>query len=98
MTKALATRTSLKKSDPDDLFKAVAMDIGKQVAAHVEVMYPEAVKASSSMFLLSLRNTVFNEIMGVMSADPNENTSDRLQRRAQWRRQWKAMYKKMREL
>lgn len=99
MTKALTVRNSLKKPDPDDLFRAVAMDIGKEVAAYIEVMYPEAVKAASSTFLLALRNTVVNEIMAFKNPSPldGESVVDRLDRRAKWRREWKAMYKNIRK-
>src|ERR1700722_16044439 len=45
-----------------ELVKEIAMDIGKEIAAYIEVMYPEAVKATSSTFLFSVRNGIFNEI------------------------------------
>lgn len=32
-----------------DLIKQIAMDIGKEVASHIEVMYPKAVEATSRM-------------------------------------------------
>jgi hypothetical protein len=41
----------------------IAMDIGKEVAAHIETMYPKAVEAARSTFLLSVRNCVYNEII-----------------------------------
>jgi hypothetical protein len=55
------TRPSKKPCDklavqnPRDLMKAWAMDIGKEVAHHIETMYPEAVKAASSIFELDMR-------------------------------------------
>jgi hypothetical protein len=78
------------------MFKAIAMDIGKEVATYIEVMYPEAVKAASSTFLLSVRNTIYNEIVAVMEANTKEPFEARLKRRGMWRRQWKALYKKIR--
>lgn len=46
-----------------DLVKLIAMDIGKDVCAYIEIMYPEAVTATSSTFLLSVRNSIHNQIM-----------------------------------
>ena len=43
---ALALKT--EPLAPRDLLRAWAMDIGKEVAHHIETMYPEAVKAASS--------------------------------------------------
>jgi hypothetical protein len=61
----LATPDNLAQYDDRELLKEVAMDIGKQVAHHIETMYPEAVKAASSTFLLSVRNCTYNEIMNL---------------------------------
>lgn len=46
----------VKKPDPKDLFKQVAMDIGKEVVHHIETMYPAAIEAVPSTFKLSVRN------------------------------------------
>ncbi len=52
---------------PDDparaLMKNVALDIGKEVVAYIEWMYPQAVSATSSTFGLSVRNSIANEIV-----------------------------------
>jgi hypothetical protein len=65
----------LKKLDEKDGIKAVAMDIGKNVSCYIEVMYPESVKASSSTFLLSVRNSIYNEIMHALTSDSNVEQS-----------------------
>lgn len=99
--KSLITRTGLKVQDDKDLFKAVAMDIGKDVATYIEIMYPEAVKACSSTFLLSLRNHIYNSIVSVLEVNPlnpNETVQERLERHRKWRREWKAQWKKIREM
>lgn len=97
MSKDLVPNTAIQIPNSDDMFKAVAMDIGKEVCAYVEVMYPEAVTATSSTFLLSLRNTIYNEIVGVMQANAEgESFQARLERRKEWRREWKAQYRKIR--
>jgi hypothetical protein len=100
MTSLPAIKT--ERSTPDtpwsrELIKAIAMDVGKQVAAHIEVMYPDAVKATSSTFLLSVRNSVYNEIMAAIEVNAAGEISARLKGRTAWRRQWKAAYRKMRK-
>lgn len=82
-----------------DLVKDIAMDIGKDVCAYVEVMYPEAVKAASSTFLLSLRNSIHNEIMAALDGPIDEaSIRARLAARKKWRRDFKAQWKKRRAM
>ena len=50
------------------LLKGIAMDIGKEVVAYIERMYPQAVSAASSTFRLAVRNCVHNEIVGMIDA------------------------------
>lgn len=82
---------------PRDLIKLIAMDIGKDVCAYIEVMYPEAVKATSSTFLLSVRNSIHNQIMASLETTNEADILARLEKRKIWRRKWKAHYKKIRE-
>lgn len=99
MSTELATRKEISLSDDPRkaLFKEVAMDVGKEICAYIEVMYPEAVKAASSTFLLSVRNSVYNEIIAVMDADERgDDFKLRLKERKEFRRHWKAQYKAMR--
>lgn len=80
----------------DDLIKAVAMDIGKEVVAYIQVQYPQAVAATSSTFALSLRNSIYNEIIAALRVgDPNEIVA-RLEKRRKFRREWLAMWRKNR--
>lgn len=66
MSDKLAINDKLEPRNADqDEIRAVAMEIGKQVAFHIESMYPEAVRAASSTFLLSVRNCTHNAIMGL---------------------------------
>ena len=44
-----------------ELVKEIAMDVGKDVCAYIEWMYPKAVEATSSTFLLSVRNSIHNQ-------------------------------------
>lgn len=95
MINKLARTDQLTKHDDPDLIKAIAMDIGKQVAHHIETMYPEAVRAASSTFLLSVRNTTHNEIMAAI--DSEIDAGKRLVFHDKFRRYIRAQYKKIRK-
>lgn len=103
-TKLVAVATNLTlENKPDavgitkEIIKEIAMDIGKDTVAYVEVMYPEAIKAASSTFKLSLRNYIFNEIMASIELDNPEPIRQRLEKRRQFRRKWLAQYRKIRK-
>lgn len=53
---------------PRELVREIAMEIGKEVAWHIETMYPAAVAATSQNMLLSLRHRVHNDIMAAVDA------------------------------
>ncbi len=80
-----------------DIVKQIAMDIGKDTCAYIEVMYPEAVKAASSTFMLSVRNHIYNQIMASLETTNEFEILSRLADRKEWRRKWKAQYKRIRE-
>jgi hypothetical protein len=69
-----------------DIIRQIAMDVGKQVAHHIETMYPAAVEAASSTFLMSVRNTVHNEIMAAVEHTTEEAILARIERNRQHRR------------
>jgi len=81
-----------------DIIKEMAMDIGKEVAAYIEVQYPEAVKATSSTFLLSVRNCTYNEIMAAIEPKTESAIRARIADRKVFRRKWKAQWKKIRSV
>ena len=95
---SLVPNNSLALNDPEeDLLKRLAEDIGKDTAAYIEVMYPEAVKASSSTFLLSLRNHIHNQIVSaVREAKMEASPEEWFARREAFRKRWVASYRKMR--
>jgi hypothetical protein len=64
-----------------DIIKEIAIDIGKEVAAHIETMYPKAVEATSSTFLLSVRNCVYNQIMAALETIDEDEIRRRLEDR-----------------
>lgn len=78
------------------LVREIAMDIGKEVAAHIETMYPKAVEAASSTFLLSVRNCVHNEIIAALDTVDETAIRERLERRKRDRRRHRAVYRKIR--
>jgi len=90
------SESNLKKQELKDSVKAIAMDIGKKVAHHIETMYPEAVEACASTFLLSVQNTTYNKIMAALDPENKTNVADTLARNARFRRKSRATYKRIR--
>lgn len=83
---------------PPDLVKAMAMDIGKEVAAYIERMYPKAVEATSSTFLTSLRNCVYNEIIATLGHHSISEIEQWLEIRKRERRKLRAIWKAVRTI
>jgi hypothetical protein len=67
------------------------MDIGKETVAYIEVMYPEAIKATSSTFKISVRNHIHNEIMAALEVNEEGAIIARLENRKKFRHWWVAM-------
>ena len=80
-----------------ELVKAIAMDIGKETVAYIEVMYPEAIAATSSTFKLSVRNHIYNQIMDAIEVNDEGQVIARLQDRKKFRRWWTGVYRKIRK-
>ena len=84
--------------DPDTaLLKGVALDIGKEVVACVERMYPQAISATSSTFRLSLRNAIYNEIVAAMKVTDPAEIQARLTARAKHRREMRRVQARLNE-
>jgi hypothetical protein len=79
-----------------ELVKEIAMDIGKEVVAHIETMYPKAIAATPSTFKQSVRNTVFNQIMAAIEVTDAGEIVARLQDRKRARTKLTESYRKMR--
>lgn len=79
-----------------ELIKEIAMDIGKDTVAYVEVMYPKAIEATSSSFKLSLRNHIYNQIMAAIEVNDAGEIKAMLAASKKHRREWLGMYRKMR--
>jgi len=82
---------------PRDTVREIALDIGKEVAAHIETMYPQAVEATTPNMLVSVRNCVFNQIMAALDVIDEEEIRARLERRRKFRRATRAAYRDIRE-
>jgi hypothetical protein len=94
--KEVAIRSNVSVNDTRALVKAIAMDIGKEVVAYVEVHYPQAIEATSSTFKLSLRNCIYNEIMAAIDVSDEGQIIARLRDRKSFRRKWTAAWRKIR--
>ena len=79
-----------------ELIKAIADDIGKEVAHHIEVMYPKAVKATSRNMLRSVRGCVFNEIMAALDHQDEAAIRARFADRKAFRTKIKKAYQTIR--
>lgn len=83
-----------REAFPRELVKDIAMEIGKEVAFHIERMYPKAVEATSKNMLLSVRNSVHNNIMAAVDALESGNAEAWLMRRRLFRREIWALWRK----
>lgn len=72
----------------------IARDVGKQVVHHIKIMYPDAVAACPSTFLLSVRGCVHNNFMAAI--DSEEDVMARIARNEAHRKHIEAMYRKIR--
>lgn len=79
-----------------ELIKAMAMAVGKNCVAYVEVMYPEAIEHTSSTFKLSLRNHIYNDIMHVSTLHTEREIREWLKRNEEHHKQWLATWRKLR--
>ncbi len=82
---------------PRDIVREIALDIGKEVAAHIETMYPAAIEATTPNMLVSVRNCIFNEIIAALDVIDEEEIRARLERRRKFRRKTRAAYRNIRE-
>lgn len=78
------------------LVQQIAMDIGKDTVAYIEVQYPEAIRATSSTFKLSVRNHIYNQIMAALETTDADAIVARLADRKKHRREWTAQWRKIR--
>lgn len=80
-----------------ELISEIAMEIGKEVASHIETMYPSAVEATSKNMLLSLRNSVHNDIVAAVAALNSGDAVAWIEHRRAHRRKMRAACRKIRD-
>ena len=80
-----------------ELIKAIATEIGAGTVAYVEVMYPEAIKATSSTFKLSLRNHIHNAIVAMADLHDERTINAHIVNGAEFRKRWVDAYRKIRK-
>ncbi|MDN4985560.1 hypothetical protein QY049_20575 [Bradyrhizobium sp. WYCCWR 13022] len=88
--------SSIETAWSRELVKQIAKDVGDAVAFHIETMYPRAFAAAPSTFPLSVRNTVYNEIMAAVQVNDAGQIAARLEDRKRFRRKLRTGYRKMR--
>jgi hypothetical protein len=93
----MAKKVAIADDPSKALIKAIAMDIGKEVAHYIGIQYPQAISACSSSFSLSLRNCIYNEIIAAIAINDEGKIMSRLQDRKDHRRKSKAAWKIIRE-
>ena len=97
MTAHSHKRIAIADDPSTALIKGIAMDIGKEVVAYIERMYPQAISATSSTFKLAVRNTVYNEIIAALKVTDEKEILVRLARRKKDRRDLKRQWDNLRE-
>lgn len=90
-------RRIAKAMDPRKaLAHAVGLDMGKEMVAYLEVMYPDVFEKMNSGCRLSIRNHILNDFVAAMEIVGAENHLERLKERARFRRERLATYRNMR--
>lgn len=89
-------RVAVAQDQRKAMISAVAMDVGKEMVAYLEVMYPDVFERMNSGCKLAIRNHIHNDIVEAMGAGSVENHLDRLKRRAAQRKEWLATYRNIR--
>lgn len=90
-------RRIAKSADPRKaLVSAIAMDVGKEMVAYLEVMYPDVFERMNSGCRLSIRNHIHNDIIAAMEIVGAANHLERLKERARFRREWLAQWRNIR--
>lgn len=79
--------------DANALNKAIAMDIGKEMVAYLEVMYPDVFNVMNSGCRLSIRNHIHNDIIAALEVNGTQAHLDRIAERTEFRRNWLRTYR-----
>ncbi len=89
----------LAKPNADrQLISEVAMDIGKEMVAYLEVMYPDQYATFNSGTKLSIRNHIHNDIMAALDTIDADEIKARLEQRRKRRREWLKRWRAIRAM
>jgi hypothetical protein len=78
------------------LISDVAMEIGKQMVAYIEIGYPDVYAAMNSGCRLSIRNGIHNDIMWAINHRSEKEYRDWIATRKKFRREQLKAYRAMR--
>lgn len=90
-------RVAIPKDPSRALVEAIALDIGKEMVAYLEVMFPDATITSSSGMRLSVRNHIYSDIIAALETTDEKEILERLERRRKFRREWLKTYRDYRK-
>lgn len=81
----MANEVAMRDLDKS-LISDVAMEIGKQMVAYIEIMYPDVYAAMNSGCKLSIRNGIHNDIMWAIKHRSEKEYRDWIAKRKKHRR------------
>lgn len=68
------------------LVRQIAMDVGKQVVAHIEWAYPDMFKVVAKTAKLSIRNATYNAVMAAVEAADKGRAEQAIEENSKHRR------------
>jgi hypothetical protein len=84
-------------NDDRQLISEIAMDIGKEMVAYLEVQYPDVFAVMNGGCKLSVRNHIHNDIMAALDTIDVNEIRARLELRRRRRREWLKAYRDIRK-
>ena len=78
------------------LISDVAIELGKQMVAYIEVMYPDVFAAMNSGCKLSIRNGTHNNLMTALECRTEIDYREWIAKNRKFRREWLKTYRNIR--
>lgn len=99
LTKGSLTMAQLPKvtTPTDEAIRKIAMDVGKQVVAHIEYAYPKMFESVPKIAKLSMRNCVYNAIIAAVEAADEGRDEQQIKDNSEHRRKMAKIMKKIRQ-
>jgi hypothetical protein len=79
------------------LISDVAMELGKQMVAYIEVQYPDVYATMNSGCKLSIRNGTHNNLMAALNCRTEEEYRAWIEKNKKFRREWLKTYRAIRK-